>query len=216
MENKKLNDLLISNKLQFEEQLRDTRNKARDEEIKKAQYLTKSYESKLKMFEDGKEGLNRKIQELIRIVQDKESKIADLERDFEDENAKLRQDRSDSLEQINELNYLLSKVKSELADKDNMIGRSVTGSDSEVKALKQQLDAKSKENVQLQISLKEMRARITEIEADSDRKRRELADRCYGLENESRRYREEYSRLADMLKSKINSTIDHVSAPPRR
>ena len=31
MENKKLNDLLISNRLQFEEQLRDTRNKARDE-----------------------------------------------------------------------------------------------------------------------------------------------------------------------------------------
>lgn len=75
MENKKLNDLLISNRLQFEEQLRDTRNKARDEEIKKAQYLTKSFESKIKMVEDGKEGLNRKVQELIRLVQDKESKI---------------------------------------------------------------------------------------------------------------------------------------------
>jgi len=71
MENKKLNDLLISNRLQFEEQLRDTRNKARDEEIKKAQYLTKSFESKIKMVEDGKEGLNRKVQELIRLVQDK-------------------------------------------------------------------------------------------------------------------------------------------------
>lgn len=30
MENKKLNDLLISNRLQFEEQLRDMKNKARD------------------------------------------------------------------------------------------------------------------------------------------------------------------------------------------
>lgn len=97
MENKKLNDLLISNRLQFEEQLRDTRNKARDEEIKKAQYLTKSFESKIKMVEDGKEGLNRKVQELIRLVQDKESKIVELERDFEDENAKLRQDRSDNI-----------------------------------------------------------------------------------------------------------------------
>jgi hypothetical protein len=97
MENKKLNDLLISNRLQFEEQLRDIRNKARDEEIKKAQYLTKSFESKIKMVEDGKEGLNRKVQELIRLVQDKESKIVELERDFEDENAKLRQDRSDNI-----------------------------------------------------------------------------------------------------------------------
>jgi len=77
-----------------------------------------------------------------------------LERDFEDENAKLRQDRADNIEQINQLNYLLSKVKSELADKDNMIGRSMTGNDSEVKLLKQQLDQKNKENGQLQISLK--------------------------------------------------------------
>ena len=31
MENKKLNDMLIANRLQFEEQIRETRNKARDE-----------------------------------------------------------------------------------------------------------------------------------------------------------------------------------------
>ena len=43
MESKKLNDLLISNRLQFEEQLRDLKNRARDEEVKKAQYLTKTY-----------------------------------------------------------------------------------------------------------------------------------------------------------------------------
>ena len=57
---------------------------------------------------------------------------------------------------------------------------------------------------------------MSEIEAESDRKRRELSDKCYVFENESRRYKEEYSRLADMLKTKINSTIDNVSAPPRR
>lgn len=54
MENKKLNDLLISNRLQFEEQLRDIKNKARDEEIKKAQYISKSFDQKLKSIEDGK------------------------------------------------------------------------------------------------------------------------------------------------------------------
>jgi regulator of replication initiation timing len=111
---------------------------------------------------------------------------------------------------------LLSKVKSELADKDNMIGRSMTGNDSELKLLKQQLEQKNKENGQLQLSLKEMRVRIGEVEADADRKKRELADRCYSLETESRRYKDEYMRLAEMLKSKINSTIDNVSAPPRR
>lgn len=148
------------------------RNKARDDEIKKAQYLTKSYESKIKMVEDGKEGLSRKIQELIRVVQDKESKIVELQRDFEDENAKLRQDRNDNAEQINQLNYMLSKVKNELIDKDNMIGRSVSGNDSELKMLKQQLESKSKENVQLQISMKEMRARMNEIQGESERKKR--------------------------------------------
>jgi len=61
-----------------------------------------------------------------------------------------------------------------------------------------------------------MRVRIGEVEADADRKKRELADRCYTLETESRRYKDEYMRLAEMLKSKINSTIDNVSAPPRR
>jgi hypothetical protein len=91
------------------------------------------------MLEDGKEGLNRKIQELIRLVQDKESKIAEMERDFEDENSKLRQDKADSMDQINQLNYLLSKVKNDLAEKDNMIGRSVSGNDAELKLLKQQL-----------------------------------------------------------------------------
>ena len=85
------------------------------------------------------------------------------------------------MDQINQLNYLLSKVKNELADKDNYIGRSVTGNDSEMKMLKQQLETKTKENGQLQFSLKEMRARMGEIEAEADRKRRELSERNYAL-----------------------------------
>jgi chromosome segregation ATPase len=129
VENKKLNDLLISNRLQFEEQLRDIKNKARDEEIKKAQYLTKSYEQKLKVVEDSKEGLNRKIQELMRILQDKDSKILELEGEYENEINKLSQDRNDLQEQLNQVNYLLTKLKLEIAEKDNMIGRSVNDND---------------------------------------------------------------------------------------
>lgn len=73
---------MISNRLQFEEQLREIKNRSRDEEIKKAQYLTKSYEQKLKAIEDGKEGLNRKVQELLRAVQDRDAKIMELEGEF--------------------------------------------------------------------------------------------------------------------------------------
>ncbi len=82
MENKKLNDLIISNRLQFEQQLRDVKNRARDEEIKKAQYLTKTYEQKIKSIEDSKEGLNRKLQEMHRIIQDKDAKLLELEAEF--------------------------------------------------------------------------------------------------------------------------------------
>jgi len=49
MENKKLNDIIISNKLTFEEEIRDIKNKARDEEIKRTQQLTRSFEQKVKM-----------------------------------------------------------------------------------------------------------------------------------------------------------------------
>lgn len=49
MENKKLNDILISNKLAFEEEVRDVRNRARDEEVKRTQQLTRTFEQKLKM-----------------------------------------------------------------------------------------------------------------------------------------------------------------------
>ena len=72
MENKKLNDILISNKLVFEEEIRDLKNKLRDEEVKRTQQLTRSFEQKLKMVEESKEVLIRKNQELLRALQDKE------------------------------------------------------------------------------------------------------------------------------------------------
>lgn len=72
MENKKLNDIIISNKLNFEEEIRDIKNKARDEEIKRTQQMTRSFDQKLKMVEEAKEVLLRKNQELLRALQDKE------------------------------------------------------------------------------------------------------------------------------------------------
>jgi uncharacterized protein YlxW (UPF0749 family) len=82
------------------------------------------------------------MQELHRLLQDKDAKILELEGEFEDESNKLRQDRTDLQEQINQLNYIVNKLKSELAEKDNLIGRSVMSNDGEVKTLRQQLEAK--------------------------------------------------------------------------
>ena len=101
----------------------------------------------------------------------------------------MRQDKADCGEQINQLNYLLSKVKNELAEKDNMIGRSVSSNDSEIRLLRQQLESKKQENTELIMSLKDAKNSIKEIENDAERKRRELAERCYSLENEARKYK---------------------------
>lgn len=49
LENKKLNDILISNKLNFEEEIRDLKNRSRDQEMKKAQNMAKTFEGKIKM-----------------------------------------------------------------------------------------------------------------------------------------------------------------------
>jgi len=42
-------------------------------------------------------------------------------------------------QQVNQLNYLISKLKSEIAEKDNMLGRSLNDNDHEVQALRQQI-----------------------------------------------------------------------------
>lgn len=77
------------------------------------------------------------------------------------------------------------------------------------------LENKKSEVNQLQSSNRDLRLALKDIEAEGERKRRELADRCYALEVEAKRYREEYTKLADILKTKINSTIDNVSFPKR-
>ncbi len=139
MENKKLNDILISNKLTFEEEIRDLKNRMRDEEVKRTQQLTRSLDQKLKLVEDSKEVIVRKNQELLRALQDKERDLEALDGERGDEIGKLRQDCSDLHQQNNHLNYLLSKLKQELAEKDSLIGRSLNDNDAEVVALKQQL-----------------------------------------------------------------------------
>ena len=79
LEVKKLNDILISNKLNFEEEIRDLKNRSRDEDMKKTQNMAKAFEQKIKMVEESKEMLNRKNQELLRALQDMERKINELE-----------------------------------------------------------------------------------------------------------------------------------------
>lgn len=47
-DNKRLNDLLTQSKMNFEEEVRDLTNRMRDEEQKKMQMITKSFEQRLR------------------------------------------------------------------------------------------------------------------------------------------------------------------------
>lgn len=54
-----------------------------------------------------------------------ERKINDIESEKFDELNRLREDNNAMSQQINQLNFLISKLKSEIADKDNLLGRSM-------------------------------------------------------------------------------------------
>lgn len=123
----------------------------------------------------------------------------------------MRQDNAELNQQLNHLNYLISKLKSEIAEKDSMLGRNYNDNDGEVLMLKQQIELKKQENVQLQSSIRDLRISLKDVESESERKRRELVERCNFLENEARKYKDEYTRICEVLKSRINDTINHVS-----
>lgn len=92
-----------------------------------------------------------------------------------------------------------------------MIGRSLGDNDAELMSLRQQLDAKKTEISQLAASMREMRANFKEAENQWERRKREILDRNSMLEAEARKYKDEYTRICEVLKSKINTAIDHVS-----
>ena len=76
--------------------------------------------------------------------------------------------------------------------------------------LRQQLEMKKQELFQASKSLSNMQMMMKEQESENERKRRELVDRANMFEGEARKYKEEYSRICDILKSKINDTINNT------
>ena len=69
METKRLEDLIMSNQLHFDTQFRETTNRIRDDEARKVQQVTKSFEQRIRALDEGKEGQGRKAQELAKALQ---------------------------------------------------------------------------------------------------------------------------------------------------
>lgn len=63
----------------YEEEIRNISNRLRDEEQKKSALMTRNHDQKLKSFEEAKEGLNRRLQEYMRLVQEKDRQIHEME-----------------------------------------------------------------------------------------------------------------------------------------
>ncbi len=88
------------------------------------------------------------------------------------------------------MNYLISKLKGELSEKDNMLGRTYNDNDHEIQTLKQQLELKKQESAQLSSTIRDLRMSLKDAEGEGERKRRELIERCNFLEGEARKYKE--------------------------
>lgn len=67
------------------------------------------------MMEETKEVLARKNKELLRIVQDRDQKIEQLQLEKNDDISKLRQENAQYYQQFNYLNQIINKLKSEIA-----------------------------------------------------------------------------------------------------
>lgn len=59
--------------------------------------------------------------------------------------------------------------------------------------------------------MRDLRMSLKDAESDAERKRRDLVERCNFLEGEARKYKDEYQRICEILKSRINDTINNVS-----
>ncbi len=65
--------------------------------------------------------------------------IQSLQSEQSEQVDKYRQDNAQLQQQVNTLNYLVGKLKSEIAEKDMMLGRSTNDNDHELNSLRQQI-----------------------------------------------------------------------------
>jgi chromosome segregation ATPase len=85
---------------------------------------------------------------------------------------------------------LISKLKSEISEKDNALGRNYNDNDHEIQVLKQQVEVKKQENAQLSSTIRDLRVSLKDAESEGERKRRDLVERCNFMEGEARKYKE--------------------------
>ena len=83
----------------------------------------------------------------------------------------------------------------------------------EVIVLRELVELKNQENMQMCSTITSLRMQLKEAESQWQKRELELVEHCTVLESDYRKYKEEYGRICEVLKSKINDTINRTSDP---
>ena len=175
---KRLNDTLLTTKINYDDLIREMTLKSRDEESKKSSQITKSYETRLRSLDEARDQLSRKNQDLLRVIQDKEQHLQNNERDKHEQVARLEHEITDLHGKIEHMTYMLEKANNDAYERATAKVTRDVGNTDETIQLKQQLDQRRREIEDKNASIRELKQVLKETTSEAERKRIDLQERC--------------------------------------
>lgn len=204
---KRLNDIVLRIKVEAEESIRETIGKIQEEEYRKYMSNIKALESKLMASEENKAALARKNQEFINELQSKDRELRQSQMYMENATNKYKQELSDVQNQFTQVEIMVSKYRTELGNKDNIISRLEAELTEMSKGLQKQKEFSKNE---LDSNIREFSNEKRYLEDTIDQQKRKLMEMEGVLsqqESEFSRVKAEYERICNMLQNNINKTI---------
>ena len=204
---KRLNDIVMRIKVEAEEQIRETVGKIQEEEYRKYMSNIKALESKLMASEENKGALARKNQEFINELQGKDRELRQSQMYMENANNKYKQELSDLQNQFTQVEIMVSKYRTELGNKDNIIARLEAEITEISKSLQKQKEYSKNE---IDNNLREFSNEKRYLKDAIDQQKRKLMEMEQHMsqqESEFSRVKGDYERICNMLQNNINKTI---------
>ena len=204
---KRLNDIVLRIKVEAEESIRETIGKIQEEEYRKYMSNIKALESKLMASEENKAALARKNQEFINELQSKDRELRQSQMYMENATNKYKQELSDVQNQFTQVEIMVSKYRTELGNKDNIISRLEAELTEMSKSLQKQKEFSKNE---FDSNMREFSNEKRYLEDTIDQQKRKLMEMEGVLsqqESEFSRVKVEYERICNMLQNTINKTI---------
>lgn len=204
---KRMNDIVMRIKVEAEEHIRETVGKVQEEEYRKYMSNIKALESKLMASEENKSALSRKNQEFINELQAKDRELRQSQMYMENANNKYKQELSDVQNQFTQVEIMVSKYRTELGNKDNIIVRLEAELTEMSKSLQKQKEFSKNE---IESHMKEFNNEKRYLEDNIDQQKRKLMEMEQIItrqESEFSKVKADYERICNMLQNNINKTI---------